>query len=201
MALKGFGLIQRERRPDRYQDFDARYELRPSVWVEPKGNWGEGTVDLIELSTRDEYFDNIVAYWHPKDPLEPGHSYRYQYRLTWCYEPPVTRNFAFVSQTLVGASTQHAGMRLFYIDFSATEGLNLCDDFNEFCSDKLRNVELTASAGTIVNAAIRQNKIAGGHRVGFEYLPAQGVTQADIRCVLVSEGKPVSEVWIYRWTA
>jgi glucans biosynthesis protein len=199
-GLKGFGLLQRERRADRYQDFDANYELRPSVWVEPKENWGEGTVDLIELPTHNEYLDNIVAYWRPKDPLEAGRTYRFQYRLTWCYDPPVTRNFAFVSQTLVGASTQHAGMRLFYIDFSGTEGLNLCDDMNEVCSDKLRNVQLTASAGSIVNAVIRQNKIAGGHRVGFEYEPGPGVTQADIRCALISEGKPVSEVWIYRWT-
>lgn len=198
-GIHGFGLLQRERRPDRYQDFDAHYELRPSVWVEPREEWGEGAVDLVELTTQNEYFDNIVAFWRPKDPLEPGRGYTYRYRLTWCYEPPIRRDLAIVAQTLVGASTQHAGMRLLYVDFSGTEAFNLCDD--DFCQNKHDNVELSASAGTIVNVAFRRNKISGGHRVGFEYLPEPGVTEADLRCALVSGGKPVSEVWIYRWSA
>lgn len=200
-AMKGFGLLQRERRADRYQDLDAHYERRPSVWVEPKDHWGEGSVDLVELPTQTEYFDNIVAFWHPKEPLEPSRSYNYRYRLTWCDEPPIRHNFATVSQTLVGASTQHEGMRLFYVDFSGTEDFNLCDDFDDFCADKNGNVELTASAGAIVNIAIRRNMISGGHRVGFEYQPAPGVVEADIRCALIWEGKPISEIWIYRWTA
>jgi len=199
--LKGFGLLQRERRADRYQDLDARYEQRPSVWVEPKDNWGEGTVDLVELPTETEYFDNIVAFWRPKAPLRAGDTYTYRYRLTWCQEPPVREDLATVTQTLVGASTRQEGMRVFYIDFARTEGLGLCDDLADFCSDKTGNVELSASAGTFVNIAIRRNQIAGGHRAVFEYQPAPGSFQADLRCVLAVNGKPVSEVWLYRWTA
>lgn len=199
--LKGFGLLQRERRADRYQDFDARYDTRPSVWVEPRDAWGDGSVELVELPTKTEYFDNIVAYWRPKEPLQANAFYTYRYRLTWCAEPPIRRNFATVTQTLVGASTQHKGMRQFYVDFADTEQLNLCDDMNEFCSDKNRNLELSASVGSIVNAALRRNRIAGGHRVSFEFEPAAGTSEADLRCVLISEGRPVSEVWLYRWTA
>ncbi len=199
--LKGFGLLQRERRADRYQDFDARYEQRPSVWVEPESGWGEGSVDLVELPTQTEYFDNIVAFWHPKEPLQAGSAYTYRYRLTWCQEPPVRRNLATVTQTLVGASSRHEGMRVFYIDFAGTEKLNLCDDFDDICSEKNGNVELSASTGSFVNVAIRRNRIAGGHRAGFEYRPAPGAFQADLRCALTLNGKPVSEVWLYRWTA
>jgi glucans biosynthesis protein len=199
-GLKGFGLLQRERRADRYQDFDAHYELRPSVWVEPRDAWGEGSVDLVELPTKTEYFDNIVAYWHPKEPLKEGGSYAYRYRLTWCEEPPIRRNFARVMQTLVGASPQHQGLRLFNIDFAGTEEFNLCDDVEDSCGNKMGNVELTASSGAIVNVAIRRNRISGGHRVSFEYNPAPGAMEADLRCVLVAEGKQVSEVWVYRWT-
>ena len=199
--LKGFGLLQRERAADRYQDFDARYETRPSVWVEPQGDWGEGSVDLIELPTQTEYFDNIVAFWHPKEPLQPGRAYAYRCRLSWCQEPPLRRNLATVTQTLVGASTRHEGMRAFFIDFAGTEEFHLCDDFDEFCTDENKNVELSASAGSFLNVAIRRNPIAGGHRVGFEYRPAPGSFQADLRCVLTVNGKQVSEVWLYRWTA
>ena len=199
--LQGFGLLQRERRPDRYQDFDAGYDRRPSVWVEPKGPWGSGTVDLIELPTQTEYFDNIVAFWHPREPMQEGRDYSYRYRLTWCREPAIRRNFADVSQTLTGASTLHEGMRAFSIDFANTENLGLCDDFDDFCPDKARNVELIASVGTIVNVATRRNRISGGHRVTFEYQPAPGSLLADLRCSLTVSGKPVSETWIYRWTA
>lgn len=199
-ALKGFGLVQRERRADRYQDWDAGYEIRPSTWVEPLGDWGEGSVELVEIPTQSEYADNIVAFWHPKEPLQANATYQYSYRLTWCGEPPAS-GLATIVQTLVGASTRHPGMRLFYVDFQGTEKFNFCTGHDDFCPDKNQNLELTASAGTIVNIAIRRNKISGGHRVGFEYQPAEGVIEADLRCALFADGKPISEVWIYRWTA
>ena len=200
-GVKGFGLLQRERRADRYQDIDARYETRPSVWVEPKESWGQGSVDLVELPTETEYFDNIVAFWHPEDPLQPGTAYTYRYRLTWCQEPPVGPDLATVTQTLVGASNRQEGLRVFYVDFAGTEKFNLCDDLADNCAGRIRNVELSASAGTFLNIAIRRNQIAGGHRVSFEYQPAPGSLLADLRCVLDAGGKQVSEVWLYRWTA
>jgi glucans biosynthesis protein len=199
--LKGFGLLQRERRPSQYQDIEARYELRPSVWVEPKDKWGEGYVELVELDTQTEYFDNIVAFWHPKEPLQPGTAYPYRYRLTWCGEPPARPDLAAVTQTLTGASTRQKGLRIFQIDFAGTEKFNLCDDLVDSCAGTMQNVELSASAGTFVNIAIRRNPIAGGHRVSFEYRPEPGAIQADLRCVLAVGGKPVSEVWLYRWQA
>jgi glucans biosynthesis protein len=169
--------------------------------VEPREAWGEGSVDLIELPTKTEYFDNIVAFWHPTEPLQGGGTYSYRYRLTWCVEPPIRFNFARVTQTLVGASPQHKGMRQFFVDFAGTDEFKLCDDVDDFCGATNGNVELTASAGTIVNVAIRRNRISGGHRVSFEYQPPAGAVEADLRCCLVAEGKPVSEIWVYRWTA
>ena len=76
-----------------------------------------------------------------------------------------------------------------------------CDDFDDFCSDNSSNVELSASAGTFVNVAICRTRIAAGHRVGFEYEPAQASFQADLRFLLAVSGKAVSEVWLYRWAA
>ncbi len=202
-SVKGFGLLQRERSAGRYQDFDyeATYEARPTLWVEPLEDWGEGSVQLVELPAYKEYFDNIVAFWRPEDPLEAGKSYNYKYRLTWSYDPPIRANVATVAQTLTGVSHLHPEMRLFLIDYAGTEGLPLCEGKLESCPDGQQNVELSASAGSILNARIRRNPIAGGHRVRFEYHPAEGVTEADIRCLLKQDGKPASEVWTYRWTA
>ncbi len=40
--LKGFGLCQRARSFHSFEDLEARYEKRPTLWIEPKGTWGPG---------------------------------------------------------------------------------------------------------------------------------------------------------------
>ncbi len=157
-------------------------------------------MDLVELPAETEYFDNIVAFWHPKNPLWAGGAYTCRYRLTWRQEPGAPGDYATVTQTLAGASTRQEGMLVFYIGFAGTEKLSLCDDFDDFCSNKSSNVELSASAGTFVNVAVRRNQIAAGHRAGFEYQPAPGSLLAGLRCMLAVNRTPVSEVWLYRWT-
>lgn len=66
---RGFGLVQRERDYSAYQDDDQRFELRPSVWVEPLGDWGQGTVQLLEVPSDSEVNDNIICHWRPRQPI------------------------------------------------------------------------------------------------------------------------------------
>jgi glucans biosynthesis protein len=83
-ALKGFGLMQRDRAFRSYEDTEARYELRPSVWVEPLGQWGPGRITLLQLPAADETVDNITAFWtFSRTPLAPGQSLDVAYRLHW----------------------------------------------------------------------------------------------------------------------
>ncbi len=85
---KGFGLMQRDRVFDHYQDGVA-YERRPSLWVEPVGGWGRGAVQLIEIPTDDEIHDNIVAAWVPAEPVKAGAALDLAYKLHWQGgEPP-----------------------------------------------------------------------------------------------------------------
>ena len=44
-GLKGFGLAQRERSFEEYQDDGVFYEKRATVWVTPQGDWGGGGGD------------------------------------------------------------------------------------------------------------------------------------------------------------
>ena len=82
--LKGFGLMQRDRAFASYQDTEARYELRPSVWVEPLGDWGAGRVNLLQLHAEDETYDNITAFWTAaRTPLATGQRLDLAYRLHW----------------------------------------------------------------------------------------------------------------------
>jgi glucans biosynthesis protein len=81
--LKGFGLSQRDRSFTSYEDTEARYELRPSAWVEPIGSWGPGRVELVQLHTPNETNDNVVAYWVPERLPAPGEPLDFAYRLHW----------------------------------------------------------------------------------------------------------------------
>ncbi|MBT9383010.1 glucan biosynthesis protein D [Pseudooceanicola sp. CBS1P-1] len=95
----GFGLMQRERSFQQYQDDGVFYEKRASAWIAPKGDWGQGAVTLIELPTNDETFDNIVAFWTPDGPAAKDQSYTLDYRLSWledCPVPPISTRFIAV---------------------------------------------------------------------------------------------------------
>jgi glucans biosynthesis protein len=86
----GFGLIQRDLDFDHYQDLEARYENRPSVWVSAVGKWGEGRVELIQIPSDKEIHDNIVAFWVPSRLPEGGQPIWFSYKMSW-YFPVVQR--------------------------------------------------------------------------------------------------------------
>jgi glucans biosynthesis protein len=93
---KGFGLLQRDRNFDHYQDDGVFYEKRPSLWVEPQGTWGPGAVTLFELPTRGETDDNVVAFWAPAGPARAGNRYAADYRLHWIGDEPQSAAVAHV---------------------------------------------------------------------------------------------------------
>ncbi|NJM34032.1 MAG: glucan biosynthesis protein [Rhodomicrobium sp.] len=191
-APKGFGLFQRRRAFSDFEDIDARFGDRPSLWVEPLDDWGEGAVDLIEVPTRSEIYDNIIAFWRPKSPLPENTRHMYRYRLHWGWDPPLRSTKLYVAQTRVGALAD-AGWRLFAIDFVSGGS---CAD----CNVASTTAEVRAGDGEIRRVAIRQNPATGGQRVSFEYRPG-GAEQTDLRCELRQNGQGISETWVYRWTA
>ncbi|ESR22896.1 Glucans biosynthesis protein D precursor [Lutibaculum baratangense AMV1] len=87
----GFGLMQRDRNYDHYQDREA-FERRPNLWVEPVSGFEAGEVQLVELPTRVEYGDNIVAFFVPSAPATAGSDFHFRYRLHWSGEEPETRD-------------------------------------------------------------------------------------------------------------
>jgi len=118
--LKGFGLMQRDRSFTSYEDPEARYDLRPSAWVEPVGSWGPGRVELVQLHTPNETNDNVVAYWVPEQAPPPGEPLDFSYRLHWqgarlVQEPPGAR----VVQSRVGRGYRELAedQQQFQVDF------------------------------------------------------------------------------------
>jgi glucans biosynthesis protein len=80
---QGFGLLQRDRNPAHYGDDEAKYSRRPSVMVESLGEWGPGSVHLLQLPTANEYSDNVVAFWEPEKKFGAGEELEFKYRLRW----------------------------------------------------------------------------------------------------------------------
>ncbi len=120
---RGFGLLQRDRSFDSYQDDDSAYERRPGLWIEPKGDWGKGSVQLVEIPTLDEAFDNIVAFWNPERRPQAGDELNVAYRLYWGAQPPVQSSLARVVATRTGlggtpAKARKAWSWRFAVDFT-----------------------------------------------------------------------------------
>lgn len=188
---RAFGLVQRERDFSAYQDLEARYEARPSLTVEPRGDWGAGEVRLVELPSRSETDDNIAAFWAPAQPLAAGREAAFDYRLNWGPQrsPP---GLARVADWRTGAGgvpggPDPGGRRRFVLDFGPIEGGE-------------PTAEVSASAGAISQVVLHPNPLTGGQRLSFEFDPAQAAV-AELRAQLKRSGNPCSEVWLYRWLA
>ena len=122
--LKGFGLMQRDRSFNSYEDTEARYELRPSAWITPVGNWGAGKVELLQFATPDETHDNVAAYWVPEKMPAPGESLDIAYQIAWQgknqQRPPngwVTQSRRGTGYSKADAKTQSQQSQ-FVIDFA-----------------------------------------------------------------------------------
>ncbi len=188
---KGFGLMQRKRRFEDYQDTEAGYEKRPGCRVEPLDPWGEGEVHLVEIPTANEFADNIVAFWRPRAPLRAGREHRWRYRLHWTSADGGSPSLARVVATRSGALDRAEG-RQYLVDFAG--GALPAGD----AGGGVR-VRATASAGALRNAVAYRNPQAGSWRVGFELEP--GAAQAvEMRLWLEGDTGRLSETWLSRWT-
>ncbi len=186
--IRGFGLMQRQRSFFDYQDLEARYEKRPSVWVEPIGDWGEGAVHLVEIPTPQEVHDNVVAFWRPKDPLRKGSEYTYTYRLHWTWDMPTPPGLGRVAGIRAGGTDER---RLFVIDLvdGPMPGLAL---------DSVR-VDVSASQGENRDVVLQPNPEISGTRLSFAFEP-KGAALSELRARVFKGDVPVTETWLYRWT-
>jgi glucans biosynthesis protein len=96
----GFGLLQRDRQFDHYQDKDLLYNVRPSVWVTPH-NWGKGRVTLFQLPTNNKDTDNVILFWQPQHLPKAGDhvalDYTVEFYMNDAARPPV----AYTRSTLI----------------------------------------------------------------------------------------------------
>ncbi|ADH90864.1 periplasmic glucan biosynthesis protein MdoG [Ancylobacter novellus DSM 506] len=187
--VRGFGLMQRQRSFFDYQDLEARYERRPSVWVEPIGDWGDGAVHLVEIPTPEEVHDNIVAFWRPKEPMRKGREYAFTYRLHWCWDGPDNAPIGRFGLTRVGGTDER---RQFVLDLAG-------DAIKSLPPEGLA-ARVTASEGEVSNIVLQRHPDIEGWRIAFAFAP-KGAEVAELRAEMVRGEERLSESWVYRWTA
>jgi glucans biosynthesis protein len=196
---RGFGLLQRDRRFDHYQDDGAYYDRRPSAWIEPRTDWGRGAVQLVEIPTPDETFDNIVAFWNPADKPQPGQELLVAYRLSWGARTPGEPEIGQVVATRHGIGG-HVGQKRrafswrFAIDFAGGQLAAL---------GKKTRVEavVSASRGVIDLALAHPQVEINGYRAVVDLRPTDdSVEPIDLRLYLRVGRDALSETWIYQWT-
>jgi periplasmic glucans biosynthesis protein len=186
---RGYGLMQRQKNYFAYQDLESSFEKRPSLWAEPIGDWGEGSVQLIEIPTQEEIHDNIAGFWRPKNPLQAKGEHTYTYRLHWGPDTPKVSALARFVRTGVGAKGEDT--RIFVLDL---------------IGDKLKSIDPNSVRGNVVaekaeikNIVTQPNPAIGGWRLSFE-LSVKEKAPIELRASLMQGNDAISEVWVYRWT-
>jgi glucans biosynthesis protein len=199
-SRRGFGLLQRDRNFDHYQDDGVFYERRPSLWIEPKACWGKGAVQLVELPTTGETFDNIVAYWNPATLPEAGDELLYSYRMFWGTQLPMSSPLAQVTATrtglggIVGQKREHFSWR-YAVDFcgGALSVLTNPTEVEPVIATS-RGVVAIPSSHPLTEGS------AKGYRAMFDLQPTDDSTDPiDIR-ILRYRNQSLTETWLYQWT-
>ena len=194
---RAFGLYQRDRSFETYQDAGAHYERRPSARIEPVGDWGQGSVRLIEAPSRLEAEDNIVAFWIPADPVKAGDEREFHYRLIWGdLSPKDDAPLAHVVETRAGQGgvsgvENDAKLRKFVIDFAGGELTNMPEE-------AALDVVATVSAGEIVSTAFSKIAANGVWRLALDVM-IEDAAPVELKANVVSSGRAITETWLYQW--
>jgi glucans biosynthesis protein len=197
----GFGLSQRDQDFDHYQDLESNYENRPSLWISPVGNWGEGRVELIQIPTDKEVFDNIVAFFVPSKLPEKGEPLSLAYRMAWHYsadslQPPAGR----VVATRI-ASIKVEGARKIIIDFAGSQ-------LDSLPAEKPVEAVVTVGSGAkFMEQQVYKNRFTGGWRLVFQILLDEAVSAGkerpgtnnpvELRAFLKLGDHVLTETWSY----
>jgi glucans biosynthesis protein len=189
----GFGLMQRDREFARYEDLEARYDRRPSAWVEPKGKWGTGRIELVQIPTPDETNDNIVAFWVPDVPPAAQKPFDLEYRLLWEKDSETRPPLSWVVQTRRGHgySREPDSTVGFLVDFDGPA-------LRRLPPDTPVDAVVTADAnGEIIERIAQRNEVTGGWRMRVRVKRIDDDKPIELRGFLKSGANTLSETWSY----
>ena len=204
--VHGFGLLQRDNLFTDFQDLGAHYQSRPSTWVEPQGDWGKGTVVLVQLPTPLETNDNIVAFWTPEKPVVAKEPMMLSYVLNFgnaklAHEPMGQTINTFVGDgNIIGGGKEKGSYRII-VDFAG--GV-----LDKVSPEALVNGVVSAQEdGEILEQYVEYNTSTKSWRLSILARPAKD-NPLMMRAFLTykestqkEEDKTLTETWTYRLPA
>jgi len=198
-APKGYGLMQRERDFQQYQDLESNYQIRPSAWIEPDGEWGPGAVELVEIPSAEEINDNIVAYWVPQAPIKANQTQTFSYHLTFSMRDAkllpsgycIGTRTAPLTPVDISKEDRHGPHRI-WVDFTGGEIPSLGSSLPV-------EAVFTASTGK-VDDVVSEKLGANAWRAVCTFTP-DGSNDAELRAFLNLRGAALTETWTYHWSA
>lgn len=199
-SVQAFGLLQRDRLFEHYQDLEVRYDLRPSYWIERQGDWGPGKVELVEIPTDNETFDNVVSYWTPDSAPRAGETLRYSYvirslKLAERLTPKARALHTFVTEARASGDPTDGppNVRRFIVDFAGGDLAYWLDEPKRVVTDT------GATAGRIDAAYVVPNREIKGFRLFIDHALDDPNGEAQLRAVLKVGGKVLTETWVFPW--
>lgn len=199
---RGFGLMQRDRAFARYEDLEARYERRPSAWVEPLpadagglDAWRAGRIELLQFHTPDETHDNVGAFWVPEPLPSPAQPLDIAWRLHWQGDAKTLPPNAHTVQTRAGVGYREgaveAGRVQLHVDFDG---------------EALRALPAGAEVEVVVSGDANARRLrghayphvaSGGWRASIEFHRDDPRRPVELRAFLRSGERVLSETWSY----
>lgn len=188
-GLRGFGLLQRDRAFAHYEDLETRYDLRPHAWVVPLGDWGKGEVKLVQIPTKSEYNDNIVAFWTPKNLPQAGKPIEFSYRINFTAQEPNGIEWGRTVATRIGEGDEKGNKRV-VVDFAGRNLAALPENA------PVQGIVTVGQDGKLVQQNVLKNTVTGGWRLAFQVNPPKG-KPLELRAFLQAGKTTLTETWSY----
>ncbi len=194
----GFGLLQRDRDFANYQDLDNPYQLTPSYWVQTEEGFGKGAVRLVELPTRYETNDNVVAFFEPAEspPVNISEPLRVSYVLKAKMHSEEELSPEKAVATRIGVDPSYPDCRRFVVDFDGPTLRSLDGESGVFA------VINSGANGFVTENRCFKNQETGGWRIAFKLDTDDTNTEpVELRCFLklLPEDRTLTETWTYQW--
>jgi glucans biosynthesis protein len=190
---KGFGLMQRDRTFASYEDIEARYDRRPSAWVEPQGDWGAGRVELMQFPTPNETHDNVVAYWVPAKLPARGEPLALAYRLHWQGQQQQRPPNGWTVQSRRGHGYRERQIDpnelQYVVDFAGPSLDGLPSDA------AVDAVVTTGPNATLLERNAYRNEASGGWRMTLRLKRLQPTQPVELRAFLQHGNNALTETW------
>jgi glucans biosynthesis protein len=196
----GFGLLQRDRRFSAYEDGEAAYHQRPSLWIEPTSDWGPGRVMLMEIPTTNELMDNAVAMWEPAQTPQPGDRIEFSYRQHWTMDEDPAETGGHVIATRSGVHDWQPEQRTIVIEFTGPNIEKRSEDPMEPVVEAIGDNAAKIKIQGVTVQSMPENR----WRVSFQIAPADTAAKlaetgpVELRCFLKRGEDFLTETWVHR---